>query len=68
MACMAAKKEASSMGYHTMLLSSAIDGDTTDVAQAHITIARQILLSGKPAGLPACIISGAKHGEMKGGG
>jgi len=69
MACMAAKKEASSMGYHTMLLSSAIDGDTTDVAQAHITIARQILLSGKPAGLPACIISGGETTvKIKGGG
>jgi hydroxypyruvate reductase len=72
MACTEAKKEASSLGYHTMLLSSSIDGDTTEVAQAHITIARHILLSGNPAGLPACIISGGEttvkiKGNGKGG-
>lgn len=69
LACTAAKKKASSMGYHTIFLSSAIDGDTTEIAQAHITIARQILLSGNPASLPACIISGGETTvKIKGGG
>ncbi len=72
MACNAAKKEAESTGYHTIILSSAIEGDTTEVAQAHITIARQIILSGNSASLPACIISGGEttvkiKGSGKGG-
>ena len=60
LACTAAQKEASSIGYHSIILSSMIQGDTTVIAKAHITIAREILISGNPANLPACIISGGE--------
>ena len=60
LACTSAQKKALSIGYHSIILSSMIKGDTTEIAKAHITIAREILISGNPANLPACIISGGE--------
>jgi glycerate 2-kinase len=60
LACTSAKKEASSLGYNSIILSSMIQGDTTEIAKAHFAIAKEILLSGNPAKPPACIISGGE--------
>ncbi len=60
LACRAAREEASSAGYNSVIVSSMSEGDTTEVAKAHVATARDILLSGNPAKPPACIISGGE--------
>jgi hydroxypyruvate reductase len=69
LACKAAQEEASSASYNSVILSSMIEGDTTEISKAHIAIAREILLSGNPTKPPACIISGGETTVIvKGGG
>ncbi len=68
----AAKKEAEKRGYNTMILSSVVDGDTTIAAGVHAAIAREVLNSGNPVTLPACILSGGEttvvvKGQGRGG-
>jgi hydroxypyruvate reductase len=60
LACKAAREEASSAGYNSVILSSMSEGDTTEIARAHIAIARETLLLDNPAKPPACIISGGE--------
>ncbi|MBN2191145.1 MAG: glycerate kinase [Candidatus Aureabacteria bacterium] len=72
LACNAAMKKAKSLGYNTLLLSTAMEGETREIAKAHSAIAREVLLSGNPVGRPACIISGGEttvtvRGKGKGG-
>jgi len=56
----AAAKAAKDAGYHTLILSSTIEGETRDVARLHAAIARQIRTHGQPLRAPACIISGGE--------
>ncbi|MBU0970707.1 MAG: DUF4147 domain-containing protein, partial [Proteobacteria bacterium] len=68
----AAKDCAKDLGYHCLILSSAIEGDTRDAAAWHARIAREVLSSSNPIPAPACIISGGEttvrvNGEGKGG-
>jgi hydroxypyruvate reductase len=56
----AAAKAAKDAGYHTLILSSTIEGETRDVARLHAAIARQIRAYGQPLRAPACIISGGE--------
>jgi glycerate 2-kinase len=56
----AASAEARSLGYHTMVLSTFIEGETRDVARVHAAIAKEIRASGRPAKPPACVISGGE--------
>ena len=68
----AAGDEAEKMGYHTIILSSMIEGETKDVASVHTAIAMEILKTGIPLNPPACIISGGEttvtiQGEGLGG-
>jgi hydroxypyruvate reductase len=60
MACRAADKRAELLGYNTIILSSMMEGDTTELACAHIAIAKETILSGNPVKRPACIISGGE--------
>jgi len=55
-----AKEKAVQLGYHTLILSSVIEGETRDVALVHSAIAKQVLLSGHPVKTPACILSGGE--------
>ena len=48
------------MGYHTLILSSMVEGETKEVAKVHTAITREILNSGYPVNPPACIISGGE--------
>ena len=57
---MSAKKKAESLGYNVLLLSSMIEGETRFVAQVHGAIAREIIKTGNPLPLPACILSGGE--------
>ncbi len=56
----AASKKARELGYKTMILSSMIQGDTTQVAHVHSAIAREIIQTGNPIPSPACILSGGE--------
>jgi hydroxypyruvate reductase len=60
LALRSAEHEASSLGLHTMVLSSSIVGDTREAARFHSAIAKEVLSSGHPLPRPACIISGGE--------
>jgi len=68
----AASRQASALGYRPLILSSAIEGETRDVAKVHAAIAKEVLASGHPLVAPACLLSGGEttvtlHGQGKGG-
>lgn len=56
----AAKEKADELGYNSLILSSFIEGETTEVAKVHAAIAREILSTGNPVGRPACVVSGGE--------
>ncbi len=60
LALRAARKEASSLGLNTLILSSSIVGETREAARFHTAIAREVLASGNPLPKPACLISGGE--------
>ncbi len=60
MALEAARKEAEGRGYHAVILSSMIEGDTKDAAFWHSRIAREVVVSSNPLPPPACVISGGE--------
>jgi glycerate 2-kinase len=71
-AVMAGVKKARELDYHTMVLSSFIEGETKDVARVHAAIAKEILQTGNPVSKSACIVSGGEttvtiRGKGKGG-
>jgi glycerate 2-kinase len=68
----AASRQAADLGYQPLILSSAIEGETREVAKVHAGIAREVLASGHPIAAPACILSGGEttvtlRGQGKGG-
>lgn len=72
MALDAAAKTAESLGFHPLILSSSIVGDTSEAARLHVSIAREIIQSGHPIAPPCCLISGGEttvrvKGDGKGG-
>jgi hydroxypyruvate reductase len=56
----AAAEHARDLGYHTLVLSTFIEGETRDVARVHAAIAKEIRASARPVKLPACVISGGE--------
>ncbi|OGP72502.1 MAG: glycerate kinase [Deltaproteobacteria bacterium RBG_16_50_11] len=60
LALRAAEEEAVSHGFHTLILSSSIVGETRDAALFHAAIAREVVSSGHPLPRPACILSGGE--------
>ena len=68
----AASRQATVLGYQPLILSSAIEGETREVAKVHAGIAKEVLASGHPIAAPACILSGGEttvtlRGQGKGG-
>lgn len=68
----AAANEAVALGYHQMILSSSIDGETREVARVYAAIGREVQAHRRPVVPPACIISGGEttvtvRGKGKGG-
>jgi hydroxypyruvate reductase len=68
----AARSKAESLGFGTLLLSSAIQGEAREVARVQAAILREICASGNPIRKPACILSGGETtvtllGDGKGG-
>lgn len=71
-AVLAANAKAKELGYHALVLSSFIEGETKDVACVHAAIAKEIRQTGHPLRPPACVISGGEttvtlRGKGKGG-
>jgi len=67
-----ASRQATALGYHPLILSSAIEGETREVAKVHAGIAKEVLASGHPIAAPACVLSGGEttvtlRGQGKGG-
>jgi glycerate 2-kinase len=60
LALRAAEKEASSLGFNTLILSSSIAGETREAARFHSAIAKEVISSGNPIPKPACILSGGE--------
>jgi hydroxypyruvate reductase len=56
----AAREQSLALGYHTLLLSSSIGGDTAAAAAFHLAIARDIREWSQPLAPPACRISGGE--------
>jgi len=68
----AAKAHAESRGYHTIVLTSLLTGETRDAAYFHAAIIKEIIQSGHPIKRPACLLSGGEttvtlKGKGKGG-
>ena len=68
----AAAAKARELGYRPVVLSTLIEGETREIAAMHCAIAREALLSGRPAKPPVCFISGGEttvtlRGNGKGG-
>jgi hydroxypyruvate reductase len=68
----AAQHKARNLGFHTLLLSSTIQGETRDVAAVHAEILKEVVATGNPIARPACLLSGGEttvtlRGSGKGG-
>ena len=71
-ALLAARHQAISLGYNTMILSSQIEGEAREVAQVFAAIGKEISQAGFPISAPACVLAGGEptvtiHGKGKGG-
>jgi glycerate 2-kinase len=69
---LAARDKAASLGYHTLVLSSQIEGEAREVARVLAAVAKEIHQVGIPIAPPACILAGGEttvtiHGKGKGG-
>lgn len=67
-----AEKKARELGYHTLVLSTRIEGEAREVGLVYAGIAKEIAASGQPLVAPACVIAGGEttvqvRGEGKGG-
>ena len=60
LACSAAAREARRLGYHAMILTSTLAGDTGAAAGFHMSVASEVARHGRPVRRPACIISGGE--------
>lgn len=72
LALAAAARRARELGFRALLLSSELQGETSEAGRMHAAIAREIGRSGQPIRPPACIISGGEttvtlKGNGKGG-
>ena len=56
----AAKKQADAFGYHTMILSRAVEGESRSVAAAHAALAKEIQKTSTPIRRPACVLAGGE--------
>lgn len=71
-AARAALAEAQEAGFHTLLLSTYVEGEAREVAHVFCAIAKEILHSSQPIPRPACVVAGGEttvtiRGEGKGG-
>jgi glycerate 2-kinase len=60
LALQSAARKAKQLGYHTLILSSSMQGETRDVAWTHAEILREVIRSNTPLRPPACLLSGGE--------
>jgi glycerate 2-kinase len=68
----AAARQARSLGFRTIVLSTQLQGEAREVARVYTAIAQEIRATGHPVKPPACVISGGEttvtiHGTGVGG-
>ncbi len=68
----AAAREARRLGFHTLVLSTFLEGEAREVARVHASITKEIRASGRPVKPPACVITGGEttvtvRGQGQGG-
>jgi hydroxypyruvate reductase len=56
----AAIAKAEELGFHTLLLSTFVEGEAREVAKVFAAIAKEILHSGRPLPRPACVVAGGE--------
>jgi hydroxypyruvate reductase len=56
----AAARKARDLGYHALVLSTVVEGETREIAAMHAAIAKEVLATGQPVRRPACILSGGE--------
>ncbi len=56
----AAAREARSLGFRTMVLSTFLEGEAREVARVHAAVAKEIRAMRRPIRPPACVISGGE--------
>lgn len=71
-AAQAAVEKAESLGFHTLLLSTYVEGEAREVANVLAALAKEIAAHGRPVPRPACLILGGEatvtvKGAGKGG-
>jgi glycerate 2-kinase len=71
-AAMAALRQAQTEGFHTLLLTTFLQGEARQVSRVLTSIAHQITCSNQPLPRPACIVAGGEttvtlRGDGKGG-
>jgi glycerate 2-kinase len=59
-AARAAARKARRLGYHTLLLSTYMEGEAREVGRVLAGVARQLAGSGEPVRRPACIVAGGE--------
>jgi glycerate 2-kinase len=69
MSLLAARDQAISLGYNTVILSSQIEGEAREAAQVFAGIGKEICEAGLPISAPACILAGGETTvTIRGGG
>ncbi len=68
----AAAREARRLGFHTLVLSTFLEGEAREAAKVHAGIAQEIRASGRPVKSPACVVTGGEttvtvRGQGRGG-
>ena len=56
----AATTRAEELGFHTLLLSTFVEGEAREVARVFAAVAKEILHSGRPLPPPACVVAGGE--------
>jgi hydroxypyruvate reductase len=72
LAVRAAQRAAEELGFHTLVLSTYVEGEAREVGKVLAAIAREIVASGRPIPRPACVIASGEttvtvKGQGKGG-
>ncbi len=71
-AAQAALEAADELGFHTLLLSTYVEGEAREVAKVMAAIAKEIARHGRPLARPACVVAGGEttvtlRGQGRGG-
>ena len=68
-ALLASAEKAAQLGYHTLILSSFMEGEAREIAYAFAAVGKEIVASGHPVPPPACILAGGETTvTIRGGG